>query len=302
MQQSFVALLALASSALAMPSKIHARNITAILGTDSTDSTESVDSTQDNIDWVHGTCGGNTGFVCQSGYCCSKFGFCGNTPEYCNGGTAPPTNGGGNSGGGLGSGGSVTCSGRRSFQGDGSAGAGWPQPNSWATFDNLWNANVATIGISCSQFSQANNSPDETNQLRSAILSVSQQSGVDARFILATVMQESKGCVRVWATTGSVRNPGLMQDHNGVHDCFNKNPCPNSEIVGMIQEGTQGTSSGEGLQQILNRLSSSGAQKIYQAARIYNSGSLPGDGNLSGNGATNSYVSDIANRLTGCVF
>ncbi|KAB5572654.1 hypothetical protein GE09DRAFT_1100375 [Coniochaeta sp. 2T2.1] len=291
MQQSFLAFLALslASSVAAMPGTalhaVKARNLAQSL------------TPRQNIDWTHGTCGGNTGFVCQSGYCCSQYGYCGTGAEYCGGGN----NGGGDNGGGN-SGGAVTCSGRKLYQGDGSTGAGWPSINAWASFDNLWNANVGTIGISCTQFGQANNSPTETAQIKSAIQSVSSASGVDARFILAVVMQESKGCVRVPTTVGSHPNPGLMQDHNGVHTCYGRNPCPPSEIVGMIQEGTQGTSSGDGLQQILSRLSAGGAQKFYQAARIYNSGSLPSDGNLSNGGATSSYPSDIANRLLGCVF
>lgn len=41
------------------------------------------------------------------------------------------------------------------------------------------------------------------------------------------------------------------------------------------------------------------ASTIYRALRLYNSGSLD-DSNLSnGLGATNSYVSDVANRLQG---
>ena len=158
------------------------------------------------------------------------------------------------------------------------------------------------INESCSQFGQTNNSPDETANLQSAILSVAGSSGVDARFILAVVMQESKGCVRVPTTVYSVSNPGLMQDHDGPHTCYGVNPCPDDEIVGMIQDGTTGTSSGDGLLQILNRLSTSGAQKVYQAARVYNSGSIPADGNLSEGGSTSSYASDIADRLGGCVF
>ncbi|KAH8879299.1 hypothetical protein GQ53DRAFT_789383 [Thozetella sp. PMI_491] len=198
--------------------------------------------------------------------------------------------------------GAITCTSRVFYSGDGSTGAGWPSQDRWASFGSLWNANVGTIGISCTQFGQANNSPTETAQLRNAITSVAASSGVDARFILATVMQESKGCVRVWTTSGAHPNPGLMQDHNGIYTCYGVNPCPESSIIGMIREGTTGTSSGDGLLQILNRLTTTGAQKTYQAARVYNSGSLPADGNLSNGGATSTYPSDIANRLTGCVF
>ena len=46
----------------------------------------------------------------------------------------------------------------------------------------------------------------------------------------------------------------------------------------------------------------SGAQAFYYAARIYNSGSIPNKNDLgNAGGATNCYVSDVANRLTGWV-
>jgi hypothetical protein len=50
------------------------------------------------------------------------------------------------------------------------------------------------------------------------------------------------------------------------------------------------------LQQVGNADS---AQDIYQALRLYNSGSLDANNLSNGLGATDSYVSDIANRLQG---
>jgi hypothetical protein len=201
--------------------------------------------------------------------------------------------------------GAITCKSKKFYSGDGSTKAGWPAESTWASFDKLWSANLATIKVSCTQFGQANNSDQETADLKSAITSVAKSSGVDSRFILAVVMQESKGCVRVKTTVspdGSVRNPGLMQDHNGANTCFNVKPCPSSKITGMIKDGSTKTASGDGLQSILSRLKTTGSQKVYQAARTYNSGSIPPSGNLSEGGATSSYASDIANRLGGCVF
>ena len=65
----------------------------------------------------------------------------------------------------------------------------------------------------------------------------------------------------------------------------------------MVQDGTQGTASGNGLVQNLNIYGNA-----YSAARGYNSGYIPKSGNLSeAAGATACYVSDIANRLTGWV-
>jgi len=43
------------------------------------------------------TCGGTTGFVCPAGECCSQYGWCGTTPDYC--GTSPPPSGGSSPGG-----------------------------------------------------------------------------------------------------------------------------------------------------------------------------------------------------------
>lgn len=113
----------------------------------------------------------------------------------------------------------------------------------------MWNNNQVLITQSCEQFSQANDSPDEIADLQNAILAVSASSGVDSRFILAVVMQESKGCVRVWTTNYGVQNPGLMQDHNGSGTCNSgtstssgdvQDPCPAREITQMITDGTEG--------------------------------------------------------------
>lgn len=80
----------------------------------------------------------------------------------------------------------------------------------WSSFESAWDANLPTIAISCTQFGVDNNSDEESSNLKSAISQVASSSGVDERFILAIVMQESKGCVRAPTTTYSVRNPGLM--------------------------------------------------------------------------------------------
>lgn len=55
------------------------------------------------------------------------------------------------------------------------------------------------------------NSDAETEEMKNAITEVANSTGVDSRFILATIMQESTGCVRVITTEYSHFNPGLMQ-------------------------------------------------------------------------------------------
>lgn len=193
------------------------------------------------------------------------------------------------------------------YNGNGSPSEGWPTQDDWASFEDLWAANEPTMMSSCSEFDEQNNSQQEISDIKSAIESASSKYGVDSRFILAVVMQESQGCVRVDTTVGSVSNPGLMQSHDGSGTCNSGGPgapgtipCPSSQIQQMIDDGTGGTSSGEGLKQALaSAPSGSGAQAFYEAARIYNSGSIAAGGDLGQGVATHCYSADIANRLTG---
>lgn len=94
-------------------------------------------------------------------------------------------------------------------------------------------ANTPDMKASCAQWGVPDDSDDEIADMRSAILSIGADAGIDPRFILAIIMQvstarttvvslegtnslqESTGCVRVITTAYSVFNPGLMQSHNG---------------------------------------------------------------------------------------
>jgi len=165
-----------------------------------------------------------------------------------------------------------------------------------------FNNNHGVLTTGCAQFGVAENSEAELSEISSAILKVSSESGIDPRFIFSIVMQESNGCVRAPTTNYGVRNPGLMQSHNGAGTCNDgsvQNPCPQSEITQMITDGTSGTSSGWGLVDCIAHSGASDVSKYYIAARIYNSGSVAPGGNLGQGGATHCYVSDIANRLVG---
>ncbi|KAI9720843.1 MAG: hypothetical protein M1812_002682 [Candelaria pacifica] len=171
----------------------------------------------------------------------------------------------------------------------------FPDNKNWVSFENMFNNYKPVMKKGCGN---NNWGPEDTdaqiNDIHDAIQTVAKDSLVDHRFILAVVMQESLGCVHVPTTNNGVKNPGLMQSHNGAD--YNPNNSKAS-IVQMIRDGTQGTNSGDGLVQGINQ-----SGNVYAAARIYNSGSIAKDGNLSnGNGATACYVSDIANRLTGWV-
>ncbi|KAJ5714909.1 uncharacterized protein N7483_012090 [Penicillium malachiteum] len=191
------------------------------------------------------------------------------------------------------------------FGGVGTIPNGWPSIDEWSiTFDDLFESNKAVMSDSCSQWDVANNSDDEIADIKTAIEAVAESSGVDARFILAIVMQESNGCVRVQTTDNGVTNPGLMQSHDGTGSCNTdgdvQDPCPYSEIHQMIVDGVEGTSSGDGLKTLITQEGgSSTALSHYKAARCYNSGSVASDGNLGQGDATHCYVSDITNRILG---
>ncbi|TVY12604.1 hypothetical protein LARI1_G009411 [Lachnellula arida] len=206
----------------------------------------------------------------------------------------------------------------QTFSGNG--GQGWPTIDQWLSFDDLWSKNVKGMGTcydATGKDPQAPTTSDEKTDIRASINSVSQTTGVDNRYILATILQESSGCVRAGMTLSpgsvAVPNPGLMQDHNGTHTCHDKPaPCPKDTITGMLMDGTNGTldvpGGGDGLKQTLAQAVTLGAkagsaQAAYWSSRIYNSGSYDGKKALEDPslGATADYCDKIANRLVGWV-
>ncbi|PQE14038.1 glycoside hydrolase protein [Rutstroemia sp. NJR-2017a BBW] len=211
------------------------------------------------------------------------------------------------------------------YLGDGSDHAGWPHKENWVSFEDMFNNNKAIMFSSCgSVYGQANDGGPEVGAIYDSIQQVATETAVDHRFILAVIIQESGGCVRVRTSNShaghsdNVRNPGLMQDHNGDGTCNSditgqvQNPCPTGVITQMIREGTAGTNDGDGLAQTINgkhflhfqataEFGVTKSRAFYLAARIYNSGSVDPSGNLEAGVATHCYASDIANRLTGWV-
>ncbi|KAL7782666.1 hypothetical protein V8C37DRAFT_413868 [Trichoderma ceciliae] len=190
------------------------------------------------------------------------------------------------------------------YQGDGSTASGWPSQDAWGSWDDLWNANVPLMQQSCVWNGWVgDDSSTEIQDIANAIQESAKSTGVDQRFILAIMMQESKGCVRVPTTNNGVTNPGLMQSHNGAGTCFNINPCPSSTINLMINDGVSGTTDGPGLQQLLSQAEShvnnDGSQAYYATSRLYNSGSIDYSNLDDGLGSTACYASDVANRLQG---
>ena len=61
----------------------------------------------------------------------------------------------------------------------------------------MFNDNKAIMSTSCSAFGVPNNSGPEIGSIYNAIQKVAAESKVDHRYILAVIMQESGGCVRV---------------------------------------------------------------------------------------------------------
>jgi hypothetical protein len=202
----------------------------------------------------------------------------------------------------------------KSYSGDGSSAAGWPSISEFLSFEQLWDMNVPVMKESCSAFDQPNDSDDEIAAIKSAIIDNSPKAGIDPRFALAIMMQESKGCVRVWTTFYSHNNPGLFQSA-GTGTCNGNvfvdgelktpgpvsTPCTTGQIDTMVSDGLLGTGDGSYALGPLLKTTGKGptAQGYYETARMYNSGSVPPNGDLSGPGATASYASDVANRLLG---
>ncbi|KAF4635405.1 hypothetical protein G7Y89_g2693 [Cudoniella acicularis] len=197
--------------------------------------------------------------------------------------------------------------------GDGS-GSGWPSVSDWIPFEQMWSLNLNLINTQCTGGIQ--NSAEETQAIHDGIESAAKQFKVDDRYILATIMQESKGCVRVPSTSLGVSNPGLLQDHDGDNNCSGApvGGCSTSTINGMIVDGVNGTlqkgaDGGNGLSQLITKAATLGgtseSQNVYIAARLYNSGDnsyKTGDDLSNPPDATASYCEDIANRMIGYVF
>ncbi|KAK3385114.1 hypothetical protein B0H63DRAFT_179465 [Podospora didyma] len=212
------------------------------------------------------------------------------------------------------------------FKGDGSKGAGWPTSDQWINFNDMFTRNELFLGQGCVGNVKPN-SKDENAILKAEIAKVAAAAAIDPRFVLATVMQESNGCLRVKGTPSGepgVFNPGVMQTFKGTGTCNVNNakelePCPEAQIQQMIVDGAQGvlTPDASGtpalqaglVQRITQAAGDASGQNYYKAARLYNSGALAADGLLETAGQCGPprtfgvpcYASDIANRMLGWV-
>ena len=96
---------------------------------------------------------------------------------------------------------------------------------------------------SCGNDGLANDSGPEVGSIYNGIQQIAQQSGVDHRFILAVIMQESNGCVRIGTTidpSGTIYNPGLMQDFDGYYTCNTSQNDEYHENLGVVNPCPQG--------------------------------------------------------------
>ncbi|KKK12676.1 putative exo-beta-1,3-glucanase [Aspergillus rambellii] len=168
--------------------------------------------------------------------------------------------------------------------------ANFPPLANWMGFTAMFDLNQET------SMAQVESGPIQ-GDIWNAIVEVSAAAKVDARLVLAVVMQESSGNVYVGCTNNGVQNCGLMQAYIGSVS-FDAND-PQGSITQMIIDGTQGTSQGGGLVQWFNNdnVGADTAGNPYNVLRGYNSGSINFNDLDDPQDATGSYVSDIANRL-----
>ncbi|KAI1076248.1 hypothetical protein F5B20DRAFT_594281 [Whalleya microplaca] len=166
----------------------------------------------------------------------------------------------------------------------------FPAIDTWLSFDDLFNRNQNSMNSAGSTW-------DDIGRINVAIRDAA-TIGVDERVILAMIMQESHGYVGV----GTTYSPGEGIPTAGLMQCSN---CPGfpgqtglsqDDITSMVRGGTEHFKTN--LQDWGNQLST---ESIYPALREYNSGSVNPDNLSDGLGATDSYVSDIAQRLGGWV-
>ncbi|MCJ1246775.1 hypothetical protein MMC30_003984 [Trapelia coarctata] len=163
----------------------------------------------------------------------------------------------------------------------------FPGQNTWKDFDTIFNLNKH-------EMLQTGDSGEDVGRIYNAVKEAA-KIGVEERVIFCIIMQESTGNVGVGTPNDQDGNPtgGLMQAEES--PAFpGKHNLGQAQITSMVVAGTKHYKAN--LQQLDNKDT---AETIYKALRLYNSGSI-NESNLSdGKGATDSYVSDIANRLQG---
>ncbi|ORY19532.1 hypothetical protein BCR34DRAFT_582236 [Clohesyomyces aquaticus] len=165
----------------------------------------------------------------------------------------------------------------------------FPAISSWIGFDDMFNRNKNSM------FSTGDTGED-VGRIYNAIKEAA-KIGVDERVILGIIMQESHGDVGVVTTISpdGIPTAGLMQC-SGCPGYPGKHGLTQAQITGMVKGGTEHFKAN-----LKNWGDKWSAESIFPALREYNSGSVNTKDLSDARGATASYVSDIAHRLTGSV-
>ncbi|KAL8754342.1 MAG: hypothetical protein Q9199_004413 [Rusavskia elegans] len=170
----------------------------------------------------------------------------------------------------------------------------------------------------------SNDGPDEADAAIAAVQSVSESAGFDPydppnvhflprwltrriprRIGFVMMMQESSGKVRPIVGDNG-KSYGLFQAQiPGIPLCNNyaKNECPEEVITTQVEFGIFGhAGTGSPVAPGIAYWMEAQAGNVGRALRGYNTGGVPDPNDLTqSGGATASYVSDVANRLTGAL-
>lgn len=167
---------------------------------------------------------------------------------------------------------------------------GWknfPAIETWLSFDDMFGKNINSMRAMGSTW-------DDVGRINVAIRECA-KLGVDERVILAIIMQESHGDVGVRTTISPDGQPtaGLMQC-TGCPGFPGQHNLSQDKTTSMVRGGTEHFK-----KDLITEGNKWSGESIYPALRRYNSGSVNYNNLSDGRGATASYVSDIAQRLTG---
>lgn len=172
----------------------------------------------------------------------------------------------------------------------------FPTPEKWPLcFDQMWNINSPAI-------TTVNGGNQFNVELRNAINAEAEKTRIDARIILALVMQESTGQINAPCTNGGA-DCGLLQIRGGLSFAAG------ASIALMLEQGIEGIPGWPGYLNYFNgdtlvNVANGGVfwkGNPFAAARLYNKGYLV-DENLTlmnGGESPSTYAHDIAARLFG---
>ncbi|KAL9616390.1 MAG: hypothetical protein Q9160_008744 [Pyrenula sp. 1 TL-2023] len=164
----------------------------------------------------------------------------------------------------------------------------FPKKEQWKTFDQIFDLNKNECKV-------AGDTDSDVAHIKVACNAASKTHGIEPRIIFAIIMQESSGNTGAKTTTNQDGHgtAGLMQC-DGSPGFPGKHGLTQEQITSMVQAGAK---------HFKGNLTQAGAgetaEHVYWALRLYNSGRVDKNNLSNGLGATDAYVSDVANRLSG---